>query len=250
MSPRLRLTIGVCASLALGAATALAVACAGALIGADPNGDSSEPIAVTSTTDYSALILRDWQESWFIHAIAISRGLYTSVDADQIEIRIGRSNGRYRRMDVSPFRIHPMPSWADNRLEYHIGWPAACLRGAADSHDGGSDMVDRMELDHIVRVWPRDATSLAKGGGDIWYFHTSRINPCRYLPTGLLPFGLAIDTLVFAPVWAVLMFFPGVLRRAIRRRRNHCPKCNYNLHGLAPDSKCPECGRTPARTCP
>jgi hypothetical protein len=31
-------------------------------------------------------------------------------------------------------------------------------------------------------------------------------------------------------------------RRHLRLSRNHCPRCNYNLSGLAPYSLCPECG--------
>ena len=58
---------------------------------------------------------------------------------------------------------------------------------------------------------------------------------------------------LYIPLWS-LMAMPAVplTIAAIRRRRtlkhahntNPCPHCSYNLTGLAPNSPCPECGRT------
>ncbi len=57
--------------------------------------------------------------------------------------------------------------------------------------------------------------------------------------------GFAADTALYAGVWWALLFGPGATRRSRRRRRGLCPRCAYDLKGLAPGSPCPECG--PAR---
>jgi len=38
----------------------------------------------------------------------------------------------------------------------------------------------------------------------------------------------------------------GFARRRLRSRRGHCPACNYDRRGLAPDAACPECGKVVA----
>lgn len=53
--------------------------------------------------------------------------------------------------------------------------------------------------------------------------------------------GLAVNTALYGTTWWLLLFAPGELRRAVRRRRGHCPACGYDLGGdLA--GGCPECG--------
>ena len=39
----------------------------------------------------------------------------------------------------------------------------------------------------------------------------------------------------------LILFGSLALRTHVRRRRNHCPRCNYSLAGIAP-SACPEWG--------
>jgi hypothetical protein len=56
----------------------------------------------------------------------------------------------------------------------------------------------------------------------------------------LLP-GFALNTLFYATLLFPLFSAPPAIRRHLRRRRNHCPTCNYNLHNL-PTPTCPECG--------
>lgn len=70
----------------------------------------------------------------------------------------------------------------------------------------------------------------------------------RYLGRLRLPFrpawgGFLTDSAVYATLWGLLLSFPAVLRRIIRRRRGLCPRCAYDLTGLPPGSPCPECGR-------
>ncbi|MCI0365066.1 MAG: hypothetical protein L0219_14405 [Phycisphaerales bacterium] len=53
--------------------------------------------------------------------------------------------------------------------------------------------------------------------------------------------GLVVDAVVYGLAWFVLLFGFGNVRRLLRSRVGHCPKCGYDLRG---DLKrgCPECG--------
>ena len=63
--------------------------------------------------------------------------------------------------------------------------------------------------------------------------------PRNRLPLDAVPDGFAVNTLFYAAILALpLSIFP--LRRRLRARRGRCPKCNYDLAGLA--GPCPECG--------
>ncbi len=63
-----------------------------------------------------------------------------------------------------------------------------------------------------------------------------------------------LDWIVSIPLWipgvlSAAVLVPPVLRTARRRRRfkaGRCPRCGYDLAGLAPAAVCPECGRSPA----
>jgi hypothetical protein len=57
----------------------------------------------------------------------------------------------------------------------------------------------------------------------------------------LLP-GFLLNTAFYATLLFTLFTTPRLIRRHLRRRKHHCPTCNYNLRGLAPTSPCPECG--------
>ena len=80
---------------------------------------------------------------------------------------------------------------------------------------------------------PTGDRKVRKGQGG-WQYPV--VLPCRPIPLGLIA-----DTLFYASLWATLLFAPGFVRRRVRRRRNHCPRCNYSLAGIA-SSACPECG--------
>ena len=73
-------------------------------------------------------------------------------------------------------------------------------------------------------------------------------NKPLYLPTRPIWSGIAINALVFAPAWwvvlALLVMFALLLRRIpafIRKRRGHCPNCGYDLRGKL-EGGCSECG--------
>jgi hypothetical protein len=56
--------------------------------------------------------------------------------------------------------------------------------------------------------------------------------------------GFALDTAFYGAILFVLWSAPVAIRRRTRRRRGHCPTCNYDLQGTTA-GPCPECG-TPA----
>jgi hypothetical protein len=62
-----------------------------------------------------------------------------------------------------------------------------------------------------------------------------------YVPVRPILPGFALNTLFYATFLFTLFSTPPAIRRHLRRRRNHCPTCNYNLHNL-PTPTCPECG--------
>ena len=57
------------------------------------------------------------------------------------------------------------------------------------------------------------------------------------IPVMVFPYGAGIGLATWLLVEAALL-----VSRLRRPRRGHCAACNYNLTGLAPDTRCPECG--------
>jgi hypothetical protein len=82
---------------------------------------------------------------------------------------------------------------------------------------------------------------------------TRSMEPRRFFPPTyrrLLPLcplfpGFALDTLVFALLWFLLLYTPNAIRVYLRRTRHQCPHCAYDLCGLPAGSPCPECGPQP-----
>lgn len=63
----------------------------------------------------------------------------------------------------------------------------------------------------------------------------------RVLPLRVIWPNFAYCTLFYATIAWFLFFGPGALRRWMRRRRNRCSRCGYDLRG-AESTCCPECG--------
>ncbi len=85
-------------------------------------------------------------------------------------------------------------------------------------------------------------------GGDLRQADVSRMIPWLWAPVGSdpIPFyplwpGLIANTLIYATLSLGMLTGLPAARRALRRRRGHCPMCNYNLTGNA-TGRCPECG--------
>lgn len=62
------------------------------------------------------------------------------------------------------------------------------------------------------------------------------------IPTEIIPLNLAINSALYGALIGLPLAFARTLLRHLRLRRNHCPRCNYNRHGLPPSAPCPECG--------
>ena len=103
------------------------------------------------------------------------------------------------------------------------GWPLRCVWGATESL--------------------RDTQRSTSFG---LYNYRGQVNPTTTysvaVPFAPNPWGLAVDILVWAAAWWTLLFAPARLRRYLRLRRGHCPRCNYDLRATSPASPCPECG--------
>ena len=65
--------------------------------------------------------------------------------------------------------------------------------------------------------------------------------PVRALAWRPLWPGAALNMLVFAAGWLVILLAPRAIRRTRRRRRGACERCGYDLRGT-PSGGCPECG--------
>lgn len=70
----------------------------------------------------------------------------------------------------------------------------------------------------------------------------------RVLPLMPVWHGLVLDTTLWSVAWFALLFMPGSVRRAWRRRRGVCEWCAYSRSGIAAEAKCPECGEAVGRT--
>lgn len=66
-----------------------------------------------------------------------------------------------------------------------------------------------------------------------------------YLPTKVIWTGAIINTLIFMPLWWLILLLPLTLLtrmpRWLRRRKGCCPACGYDLRGKF-DAVCSECG--------
>lgn len=90
-----------------------------------------------------------------------------------------------------------------------------------------------------------DGQPVLRGGLSV-----SRLDPRKGSRAAILPLipmwaGLAADAAIFGAGFGLLMLAASGLRRELRRRRGHCPRCGYTLSGLPAPGVCPECGAAP-----
>lgn len=142
-----------------------------------------------------------------------------------------------------------VPDLARGETEVWIrshGWPFLSLRYTGridrimDDSNVEGDRVQRIVGARIVdsRVSRRFGIQLPWGKGresSLFYGPDTIILPLEPRP------GLALNTIFYALLWALLLLAPGAIRRRIRRARGRCPTCGYLLRGQ-PAPGCPECG--------
>lgn len=125
-------------------------------------------------------------------------------------------------------------------MRHSFGWPMRAMYYDHALHSGGR--LSKAELQEFFDQFTA-AAGFRNGKRFPDWVPVAR-GSFRAMPRAVLPLGFAIDTLVFAGLFALLVRGPGVLRRWRRRRRGLCVRCGYSRTGLAEGGVCPECGTT------
>jgi hypothetical protein len=121
------------------------------------------------------------------------------------------------------------PAYHDIRVaRYRHGWPAYAAQYWWEA-DGS--------LHGRIAGALRAPTWLGQNG---W----TRTTRFRCLPLLVLWPGFALDTAFYGTIVFLLWSAPGMIRRRTRKRRGHCPTCNYDLRATSA-APCPECGSPP-----
>lgn len=144
---------------------------------------------------------------------------------------VHQSFGReYEVLQVTRWYVTRGNTWTCTGIEgaasLHVGWPLACLWTEGPLRPNPFDVLD---LPGVIAV-PN------------WLRPTQRGQFGAAIPTRIIPLGLALTSAFYGALLACAVALPRSLRTALRLRRNHCPSCNYNRHGLASGAACPECG--------
>lgn len=113
--------------------------------------------------------------------------------------------------------------------EIAVGWPFACL---AHRNDGTRELQCSSPDGSLMLTDARDAI--------IYVPATARGGTVGFAVMPLIPRwpGLVADLLLFPLAWYSVLFLPGAIRRAWRRRRNCCTSRGYPING---QGTCPEC---------
>ncbi|HVP73364.1 MAG TPA: hypothetical protein VMS30_06465 [Phycisphaerales bacterium] len=148
-------------------------------------------------------------------------------------------------------RVHIMFSnWTEFGEHYQpleLTWPWWLGRDDFNARDDGSGVLQAAPL---AQGWPLAALwcefpdyNTIQGG----ILLSREAVPNSYLVIEhVLAFrpiwrGFALDTTIYGIAWFAMLFVPGLVRRANRRRQNRCTACGYDLRG-SKDARCPECG--------
>jgi hypothetical protein len=121
--------------------------------------------------------------------------------------------------------------------DWLAGWPLPALRGRV-APELFTTVQQTQFRDGMLRL-PNPKLKIPIGDGPPLTGH--------FIPLIPLWPGFLIDTLFYSAAWWSTLAALSALRRTMRRRRNHCPHCNYDLHATPRDKPCPECGQIPRR---
>lgn len=232
MPPR-RLALTLAACLLLGFLINFAIA---AILGARSDHNSA-PMAF-GFVDGSFTPTVNWAGDRGRDRVSVgeSRGLQGTTPA-KLEARFrsifGQPNGTMTPPELDIWSTRLFPTWGawayrvtaeeGSRRMYAAGFP---LRSFA-----GYDTAAQVSFSVPAPASP------FKDSGFLWRDDHSPIRAVVYIP---LPLGTIVNSLFYSLPLLALACFP-TLRRFLRRRRGHCPCCNYDLRSDLP-SGCPECG--------
>lgn len=145
---------------------------------------------------------------------------------------------------ITAIRSDWLPSWARGasvieattaeiarwavRYDYAFGWPLPCLSASTDLRA----KPDEIHLRHAIFVLPETHRLPQRLNG-----------PLGFLPTRVLWYGMVLNVLIGACLWAIPFMLVTAARAARGRRRVQrglCAKCGYGP--WTGGSACPECG--------
>ena len=138
------------------------------------------------------------------------------------------------RSDYLAVRRREVPSWS----AVHTAPPAAGTGMIVESAHGWPALALRMEIELVASAGANPGTHSPNALVVPVSSHGERIR----LPLRPIWSGFVIDSLIYGAVAFAILFGPGALLRAARRRRGQCLRCGYDLRGTADSGTCPECG--------
>ncbi|HVU64033.1 MAG TPA: hypothetical protein VHC70_08655 [Phycisphaerales bacterium] len=123
--------------------------------------------------------------------------------------------------------------------DWRAGWPLAALRGRltpASLTDAQSNQFRPPWNGGEGMLRFRDATPRISIGDGLWL--TGHLFP-------LIPIwpNFLIDAALYAAGWWGVLLAAGRVRVVVRRRRDRCVGCGYDVRSLPAGAPCPECGR-------
>lgn len=249
MAPRPRtLALRAALSAAAGFLSTIAVAWASAYFYPCPFGASCVPACTNGPTvaEGPGEQPHGWIERYDTHLASFVR-VHSPVWFE--EFSAGSIAAAFDRVHPRPLRPASnwqpyVPSWALDdaasillsyrpttlSVEAH-GWPykSWCFEVCQIHQPGGGplDLARGRRIPH----WNDSQMTAFRGYGAV-------------LPYGPIWPGIALNaSLVAVPLFLLTTLAP-TLRATLRHRRARCPKCNYDLQGLAATAPCPECGGT------
>lgn len=118
-----------------------------------------------------------------------------------------------------------------------FGWPMPALRWDELNF---RPMYDDLARDKIAEIRSVFEQRVGWGAGVVVGPPRPPSQQPRRLPLSPIWSGLLVNTALYGTAAWLVAFGPGVVRRALRRRRKACQACGYDLRALP---RCPECGQ-------